>query len=70
MKKIYTLNLLQLFFALTCPVQANFFWGGSGSQGTAASSRSIKPVLDEFIHGSSYYPSLSIDELINYLSLA
>ena len=54
-------------------VQANFFFDtandSKGERESLAGIKSIKPVLDEFVHGSSYYPSLSVDELINFLSM-
>ena len=70
------LQILKLIFIFTCQilnVQANFFFDTSkdykGEQGGPAGSNSIKPILDEFIHGSVYYTSLSVDEMINFLSM-
>ena len=45
------------------------FWNLNQAMDSAVakkSSKSILPILDEFIHGSSVYPALSIDEIINH----
>ena len=71
--------ILKLIIALTCQivflqvVHANFFFDttndSKNENGGLSGSKSIKPVLDEFVHGSAYYTSLSVEELINFLSM-
>ena len=49
-------------------VEASFWNLNSAIDSATAgkSSKSILPILDEFAHGSTVYPTLSMDEIIHH----
>ena len=51
--------LVEAFFSTG--TSSNSFGSSTANRG----SKSVMPILDEFVHGSTVYPALSIEEIIN-----
>ena len=44
---------------------SGFLWDSDSKNEKSKDSRSINPMLDEFVHGASSFSGLAVDEIIN-----
>ena len=65
--KNFATKTVQFLVALASQerILAEAFFGINDPASDKPASRSALPILDEFIHGSSHFPALSIDDIIN-----